>query len=167
MGNISCFPNCRDDRDRDHVHAGNPVMVLPGNQKVISQQCWSFALFSSNRVGLNFRYFTSSVTVISCLNYHEVNGSLCHFCNDFHCRQRVTMGGGRWSEACAGGDREKKRKIFLAGSVRLTVLSSRSTFIDQPFFSLPFSLSCFHVRMCHYYALIEEERLCWLTCTQR
>lgn len=52
----------------------------------------------------------------------------------------------------------KKRKIFIAGSARLTVLSWRSTFIDQPFFSLPFSLSCFRVRMCHYYMLIEKKR---------
>lgn len=35
-GSVFSYINCDDD-----VHVGNPIIVLPGNQEVISQQCQS------------------------------------------------------------------------------------------------------------------------------
>lgn len=154
MGNISCY----SDYPGDHVHAGNPVMALPGNQRVISQQCRSFAPFSSN-MGLNFRYFTSlcHCNILSELPWGE------WLTLSFFSVISTAVKELQWKEegeakTVLEETGRKKRKIFIAGSARLTALSWRSTFIDQPFFSLPFSLSCFRVRMCHYYMLIEKRR---------
>lgn len=66
--------NCDDD---DDGHVGNRVIMLPGNQEVISQ-CCQFSCPPSPQTGwgLHFRYFTSAVPIISCVNYDKVKSSL-------------------------------------------------------------------------------------------
>lgn len=54
---------------------GNPVITLPGNQKVIGRVNHPVPPSLQTGWGLHFHYFTSAVSVISCLNYREVNGS--------------------------------------------------------------------------------------------
>lgn len=63
--------------DDDDGHAGNPVIMLPGNQEVISQ-CCRFSCPPSPQTGwgFHFRYFTSAVPIISCVNYNKVKSSL-------------------------------------------------------------------------------------------
>lgn len=115
---------------------GNPVTALPGNQRGCS---------------LNFHYFSATVTVISCLNYQEVNGSLDDATAEEVMGKMKESRGGMRSGDKTGRDEE----IFIASSARLTLFSRRQPsslplhFTGSP--PLPVSS---HVHMNHYYPLV-------------
>lgn len=114
--------------------------------------------------------------LISCLNHHEVNGSLDGAAaggsqgkekkkaNKSHCRRREEKPTLERTRTRRG---EERGEIFIAGSARLTALSLRCSFYfhQQPSFSLPHfadtlslprcQLSC-SLHMCHHYLLIER-----------